>query len=125
MGTLQGGALLSENLSWGSSLLHTLSQAPDPATVGAHWRDLWLNRLQALHPLTHNWLHHAREDASWAQGSVKGELSSSGGLQVCIPLVGAGKGALSFAGYRPMWLCGESRVRMAVSTHVSVKRCAR
>jgi predicted acyl esterase len=46
----QGGALLCENLSWSSWLLHTLSQPPDPAAVGDSWRGAWAQRSSRAAP---------------------------------------------------------------------------
>jgi predicted acyl esterase len=68
----KGGALLSENASWGAWLLHTAAQPPDPladgqtAAGGADertWHARWLERLEALTPPHSRWLRHsAAED---------------------------------------------------------------
>ena len=67
----QGGALLAENLSWSSWLLHTLSQPPDALTAGPEWRARWEARAAALRPMAAHWMRHGREDDYWAHGSVK------------------------------------------------------
>jgi uncharacterized protein len=67
----QGGALLTENLSWSSWLMHTLSQPPDPLTVGAGWLERWRVRASALQPLAPKWMGHSTEDLYWSAGSVK------------------------------------------------------
>lgn len=73
----QGGCLLSENLSWGSWLMHVLSQPPDPTALGSAaqpgaWREQWLARLSALEPLAAKWMRHpSRDDPYWAVGSAR------------------------------------------------------
>lgn len=67
----QGGALLCENLSWSSWLLHTLSQPPDPLAAGGDWRKQWESRAAGLAPRAPDWMAHPTDDAYWAHGSVK------------------------------------------------------
>ncbi len=43
-----GGCLLNDNLTWSSQMLGYSSRPPDPAIVGADWRDIWLHRLEAF-----------------------------------------------------------------------------
>ena len=65
-----GGALLWNNLTWGSTMFAHVTRPPDPAISGERWRDMWLQRLSEAVPLTVEWLHHQRRDALWAHGSV-------------------------------------------------------
>eukprot|EP01025_Chloroclados_australasicus_P060839 TRINITY_DN786_c0_g1_i7.p1 TRINITY_DN786_c0_g1~~TRINITY_DN786_c0_g1_i7.p1 ORF type:complete len:2036 (-),score=275.34 TRINITY_DN786_c0_g1_i7:531-6638(-) len=72
-----GGALLTENLSWGSWLLHTVSQAPITASPNhSSWVDHWKNRLQQLQPYHINWMQHPTRDAYWKHGSVCEDYSN-------------------------------------------------
>ena len=41
-----GGCLLSDNLSWASTMLAYNSCPPDPAVVGDRWREMWHERLR-------------------------------------------------------------------------------
>ena len=68
-----GGALLSENHSWSSWLMHTLSLPPDPLAVGESWREQWVQRLASSVPLAGKWQQHSGTDASekyWDTGSL-------------------------------------------------------
>jgi hypothetical protein len=65
-----GGALLNDGVSWGSALLGQVARPPDPAHVGAAWREMWLQRLQALEPPLAGWLAHPERDGFWKHGSV-------------------------------------------------------
>lgn len=71
----QGGALLCENLSWSSWLMHTLAMPPDPAAVGSAWKEQWAQRVQALEPRAPDWMRHSLDDEYWAVGSVKHVVS--------------------------------------------------
>uniref|UniRef100_A0A061R6I9 Amino acid adenylation domain protein n=1 Tax=Tetraselmis sp. GSL018 TaxID=582737 RepID=A0A061R6I9_9CHLO len=83
----QGGCLLQENLSWGSWLMHTLSQPPDPTVVGEDaWREQWLARLSALEPLSAKWMRHCRgDDGYWSVGSCCDQATN---IKVPMLLVG-------------------------------------
>jgi putative CocE/NonD family hydrolase len=65
-----GGAQLTGNLEWGSTYFSIMGRAPDPAIVGERWREMWLQRLEALTPVFGTWLDHQRRDAYWQHGSV-------------------------------------------------------
>jgi hypothetical protein len=47
-----------------------MGRAPDPAIVGDQWREMWLQRLEAVTPVFGIWLDHQRRDAYWRHGSV-------------------------------------------------------
>lgn len=66
----KGGCLLGENLGWGATMLSYSSRPPDPAVVGAHWRAMWLERLENEPFLPALWHAHQTRDAYWKRGSV-------------------------------------------------------
>jgi putative CocE/NonD family hydrolase len=65
-----GGALLQNNLTWGSAMLAYMTRPPDPALVGERWRELWLDRLNHLPFFSARWLAHQQRDTFWKHGSV-------------------------------------------------------
>ena len=66
----KGGCLLAANISWAGTMLSYASRPPDPAVVGARWREIWLQRLAAEPCLLETWLAHQRRDGYWQRGSV-------------------------------------------------------
>ncbi|TKG70496.1 CocE/NonD family hydrolase [Prauserella endophytica] len=65
-----GGCLLSDNLSWASTMFAYNSCPPDPAVVGERWREMWLDRLEHNEPWLIEWLRHQRRDDYWRHASV-------------------------------------------------------
>ncbi|TVR66764.1 MAG: CocE/NonD family hydrolase [Spirochaetaceae bacterium] len=65
-----GGCLLTDNLSWASTMFAFNSCPPDPEVVGERWRDMWLERLQGSGLWLRTWLEHQRRDDYWRHGSV-------------------------------------------------------
>ena len=65
-----GGALLTSNFGWANALTGILAVPPDPATVGARWRAMWRERLEAMPLFAATWLRHPHRDAYWRHGSV-------------------------------------------------------
>lgn len=65
-----GGALLTEDAMWSSFILGLGALPPDPQIVGARWRDLWKERLDATRCWSSEWMRHQRRDAYWKHGSV-------------------------------------------------------
>ncbi|WP_034272114.1 CocE/NonD family hydrolase [Haloechinothrix halophila] len=65
-----GGCLLSDNLSWASTMFAYNSCPPDPAVVGDRWRDMWLKRLARSGLWLEEWLIHQRRDEYWQHGSI-------------------------------------------------------
>lgn len=65
-----GGCLLNENMQWGSVLMLNAALPPDPAIVGARWRDMWRQRIDALAPFPATWMSHPWRDEYWRHGSV-------------------------------------------------------
>jgi len=72
----KGGALLTENLGWASTMFAGSSLPPDPELAGERWRDIWLERLEATPLLIENWLRHQRRDVYWKHGSVCEDFSA-------------------------------------------------
>ena len=67
----KGGCLLNNNFLWGAGqMLSYSSRPPDPALVGAKWREIWLERLNAEPNLAATWMRHQRRDAYWKHGSI-------------------------------------------------------
>ena len=64
-----GGCLLNDNLWWGAIMLAYQARPPDPA-LRADWREVWLQRLDAMPFWPALWLTHQRRDAYWRHGSV-------------------------------------------------------
>lgn len=65
-----GGNLLTDNLSWASTMFAYNSCPPDPQLAGEKWRDMWLERLEGSGLWLKNWLEHQRFDDYWKHGSV-------------------------------------------------------
>ncbi len=65
-----GGCLLSDNLSWASTMFAYNSCPPDPAVVGECWREMWHERLTGSGLWLEKWLRHQRRDSYWQHGSV-------------------------------------------------------
>lgn len=73
-----GGCLLSDNLSWASTMFAYNSCPPDPAVVGPRWRDMWRERLEHCEPWLVEWLRHQRRDDYWRHGSVCEDYAAVG-----------------------------------------------
>jgi hypothetical protein len=65
-----GGCLLNENLQWGSILTLYGALPPDPEIVGARWREMWRQRIEALEAFPALWMRHPWRDDYWRHGSV-------------------------------------------------------
>ncbi len=66
----RGGAVLGcELLPWSSTMLAMSVRPPDPTLLGDGWRELWLERLEAVVPFAEPWLSHQRRDDYWRSGS--------------------------------------------------------
>ena len=70
-----GGALLNDNLWWGAIMLAYQARPPDPALRG-DWREVWLERLDAMPFWPALWLRHQRRDDYWRHGSVCEDFSA-------------------------------------------------
>ncbi len=65
-----GGALLTDNLSWASTMLAYNSCPPDPQLVGEKWKQVWLDRLEGSGLWVKKWLAHQRRDDYWRHASI-------------------------------------------------------
>jgi putative CocE/NonD family hydrolase len=64
-----GGCLLSDNLSWASTMFAYNSLPPDPAVV-TDWREQWFARIEGSGLWLETWLRHQHRDEYWQHGSV-------------------------------------------------------
>ncbi len=80
-----GGCLLSDNFQYGATLFTWLATPPDPMIVGARWRDMWLERLEAVEPPAARWMRHSDRDAYWRSGSV---CENYGAIKAAVLAVG-------------------------------------
>jgi putative CocE/NonD family hydrolase len=71
-----GGCLLTDNLSWASTMLAYNSCPPDPEVVGEGWREMWHQRLGGSGLWLHEWLRHQHRDGYWRHGSVCEDFSA-------------------------------------------------
>ena len=65
-----GGCMLTDNLSWASTMFAYNSAPPDPEIVGDQWREMWHDRLDHSGLWLENWLQHQRKDDFWRHGSI-------------------------------------------------------
>ncbi len=73
-----GGCLLTDNLSWASTMFAYNSCPPDPEVVGERWREMWLERLEGSGLWLETWLTHQRRNSYWRHGSVCEDFSRIG-----------------------------------------------
>ncbi|ATG52953.1 peptidase S15 [Brachybacterium vulturis] len=71
-----GGCLLTDNLSWASTMFAYNACPPDPAIVGEAWRGMWRDRLEGSGLWLETWLRHQRRDDYWKHGSVNEDYSA-------------------------------------------------
>ena len=82
----KGGCLLCEQLGWSSTMLAYSSRPGDPLLVGEHWRQQWMERLQAEPHLAGVWMDHLTRDGFWKHGSIGEDY---GRIKAAVMLVGA------------------------------------
>jgi hypothetical protein len=70
------GCLLTDNLSWASTMFAYNATPPDPAVVGERWRDMWLERLSGSGLWIATWLEHQHRDEFWKHASVCEDYSA-------------------------------------------------
>ncbi|MDZ7840782.1 MAG: CocE/NonD family hydrolase [Gammaproteobacteria bacterium] len=58
---------------------------PDPEVVGARWREMWLERLDALQPFAAHWMSYPWRDEYWKHGSV---CEDFGAIEVPVYAIG-------------------------------------
>ena len=71
-----GGVLLTDNLSWASTMFAYNSCPPDPELVGGKWKQMWLERLEGSGLWIKKWLEHQRRDDYWKHASVCEDYTS-------------------------------------------------
>ncbi|WNI29929.1 CocE/NonD family hydrolase [Streptomyces sp. ITFR-6] len=72
-----GGSVLAVDMhAWAATMLAFVCRPPDPAQVGDAWKDMWLERLEAVDPFIHTWLDHQTRDDYWKHGSVCEDYSA-------------------------------------------------
>jgi putative CocE/NonD family hydrolase len=101
-----GGCLLSDNLSWASTMFAFNSCPPDPEVVGEKWRAMWLERLEGSGLWLKSWLEHQRRTAFWKHASV---CEDYGAIQVPVLLVSG-------------WADGYSNTVFRLLEHLKVPR---
>ncbi|MER5890911.1 CocE/NonD family hydrolase [Streptomyces sp. NPDC001941] len=72
-----GGSVLAVDMhAWAATMLAFVSRPPDPHFAGERWREMWLERLEAVDPFIHTWLAHQTRDDYWRHGSVCEDYSA-------------------------------------------------
>ncbi|MDN5895924.1 MAG: CocE/NonD family hydrolase, partial [Nocardioides sp.] len=71
-----GGCLLTDNLSWASTMFAYNACPPDPSIVGEAWRTMWQDRLDGSGLWLETWLRHQRRDDYWKRGSINEDYSA-------------------------------------------------
>jgi len=71
-----GGAMLTDNLSWASTMFAYNSCPPDPQVVGEKWKEMWLERLEGSGLWLKKWLEHQQRDDYWKHASVCEDYSA-------------------------------------------------
>ena len=80
-----GGALLNDNLWWGTIMLAYQARPADPELVGDGWRSQWLDRLDKMPFFPALWLEHQARDDYWRHGSICEDWSA---IQIPVFAVG-------------------------------------
>ncbi|RUX88488.1 MULTISPECIES: CocE/NonD family hydrolase, partial [unclassified Mesorhizobium] len=65
-----GGAMMCDNLMWGTTAWAIAMTPPDPLIVGDRWRDLWEQRLNGNGIWMQDWFEHQRRDDFYRHGSI-------------------------------------------------------
>ena len=65
-----GGALLNDQLDWGTTFFSILPLPGDPEIMGPGWKKNWKERLDGVPCPVELWMKHQRRDAYWKHGSV-------------------------------------------------------
>jgi putative CocE/NonD family hydrolase len=71
-----GGTLLTDNLSWASTMFAYNSCPPDPDLAGEKWRKMWMDRLEGSGLWLVNWLRHQHRDQYWKHASICEDYSA-------------------------------------------------
>jgi hypothetical protein len=103
-----GGCLLNDNLWWGAIMLAYQARPPDPE-LRDDWREIWLQRLDAMPFWPALWLQHQRRDAYWRHGSVAEDFSA-----IQCPVFAVGGWADAYTNAIPRLLEGLSVPRLGL-----------
>ncbi len=79
----RGGSLLTENFSWAATMTSIMTKAPDPQLLD-NWREVWMQRLEAMPLLAKNWLEHTYKDDYWKHGSINEDYSKVQAAVYCV-----------------------------------------
>ena len=71
-----GGAVLTDKLAWGATAFAIANTPPDPAIVGARWREMWKERLDNNGLWLLDWFRHQRRDDFYRHGSICEDYSA-------------------------------------------------
>ncbi len=71
-----GGCLLTDQLSWASTMFAYNSCPPDPLIAGEKWKDMWMERLEGSGLWLKNWLGHQKKDSYWKHASICEDYSA-------------------------------------------------
>ncbi len=71
-----GGCLLTDKLSWASTMFAYNSCPPDPEVVGKKWKDMWMERLEGSGLWLKKWLRHQKKDSYWKHASICEDYSA-------------------------------------------------
>ena len=66
----RNGCHLGAHLGWATTMLGYIARPPDSDIVGDRWREMWLERLDAIEPASFTWMAHQRRDDFWKRGSI-------------------------------------------------------
>jgi putative CocE/NonD family hydrolase len=81
----RGGSVLAVDMhAWAATMLASVCRPPDPLHVGDAWREMWLERLDAVTPFLHTWLDHQTRDDYWRQGSVREDHGTIGAAVLAV-----------------------------------------
>lgn len=104
-----GGCLSKDNFDWSSTMFAHNDLPPDPAIVGARWREMWRARMEHQRPWILNWLRHQRRDEFWKQGSVCEDFPA-----IKIPVYAVSGWADNYSETVPRLLAGLSGPRLGL-----------
>ena len=71
-----GGCLLTDQLSWASTMFAYNSCPPDPEVAGKKWKDMWMERLEGSGLWLKNWLKHQKKNSYWKHASICEDYSA-------------------------------------------------
>ncbi len=98
----RGGCVLAvDMLQWAVSMLVWNALPPDPAVVGASWRERWRERLTLTPAFIEPWMSHQLRDEYWRHGSVCENYSA-----ITVPVYAVGGWSDGYTDAIPRLLAG-------------------